>query len=502
MPLTLREKNDILQAMISSVLAGGIVTDVNPIAVIRQILEGAAATQADLDYDLYTLLQGFYFNSAAGVDLDIRGNDMNRPRDPGQAASDAVTFTAASTVIDDIALPAPQVVQATLADGTEILYRSLGDYVLTPSGRSVSGQGPGLALTGGTNDQLSLNLNGDGVRTVALGSQSGGTQIAAAIETAVLALTAITPSNQTAYTQFRADYSVTTPGAYTLRSGTAGPFSSVVVTTAGAADASATLKLGVAQGGTEQAGQTSLRIPVLADRVGVLGNVGAGQINRQVTPTSGIDRVGNDLALSNGRAPASDDAYRQDIRTYILSLGRGTIDSLTRAVSGTLSADGQRHVFAHQIVHGSGFIQVFICDGRSLTVGAQADVVADVQDELDGLGEEPGGWIPAGNVAGVVPAQIVVVNIGVRVTLGPTPDLARAQSAITNSLYALLFNWPIGQALSYSTMVTRIDQTVVEMLGVEFSSPAVFASNPPLTLGSGIGQKVMPGTINVTVVRA
>src|SRR5262245_33089301 len=136
MPLTLRPKDTILEALISSVLAGGIATDVGLISVLRQILEGTAATLADLDYDLWNLLQGWYITSAEGLDLRIRGRDLGMPdaTEEGQAASDAVTFTAVATWLEDIALRTPQVVQATLADGTQVLYRSLGDLVLTPSG--------------------------------------------------------------------------------------------------------------------------------------------------------------------------------------------------------------------------------------------------------------------------------------------------------------------------------------------------------------------------------
>src|SRR6516162_2609172 len=255
MPLTLRPKQQILDAIISSILAGNVVSDINPISYNRQLCEGVAATQADLDYDLYTLLQGFYITSAEGFDLDVRGNDYGLARDPGQQASDTVTFYKETLTIDDIPLPAPQVVQAILADGTAVLYRSVGNLVLEASGRSVSGQAPATSLTGGVNDHLTVNVDNDGLRTVALGTQTTGASIAAAIQAAVIALTAINASKQQAYNAFRCDYALTTPGAYTLRSGLAGPTSSVQVAVSGTADASVALKLGVPQGGQERVGQ-------------------------------------------------------------------------------------------------------------------------------------------------------------------------------------------------------------------------------------------------------
>jgi len=501
MPLTLKPKDTILDSIVSSILAGNIISDLNKISVTRQFSEGTAATVADLYYELYVMLQGWYRTTAEGVDLDIRGLDMNVPRNPGQAASDAVTFTALTNWIDDSALPAPQVVQATLADGTAVLYRSVGDMALLPSGRSVSGALPATTLTSGSNDHLALNLDGDGVRTPTLGTQTTGAGVAAAIQAAVRALTANNASHQTAYSQFRCDFGVTTAGRYTLRSGTAGPSSAVVVSVAGTSDASAALKLGVAQGGTEQAGQSSIDVPVICDQIGVIGNVAAGQINQFTSAVAGVSSVANLLAFSNGREQASDDAYRQDIRSYLLALGRGTRDAIERAVARTVSADGQQHVLSSQVLDGAGTIAVYICDGRSLTVGAQDDVILDVQQELDGLGVEPGGWVPSGNKAGVAAALILPVNVTAEVVLGPTPDLVTAQQAITNALFQLLYSHPVGQAMTYGIMTTRIDQAVAEMLDVRYSAPTQFTLAPPLMIGGGIGQKVMPGTLTITTVR-
>ena len=501
MPLTLRPKDALLDSILSSLLAGNIVTDISQISVVRQLSEGVASTQADLGYDLYSLLQLFYLSSAEGQDLDARGSDMGLVRDPGQAASDPVVFTKLPLHIDDIPLPAPQVVQATLADGTTILYRSIGDTVLRPSGRSVSGAGPGTTLTSGVNDQLALNLDSDGVRTVALGTQSTAIGIAAAIQAAVQALTAIGPSHQTAYDDFRCDYGVTTPGAYTLRSGTAGPTSTVVVTAAGGQTASVTLKLGVAAGGTEAAGAGTLSVPVLCDTLGVLGNVGAGQINTQVSPVAGIAAVHNPLAFANGREPASDDAYRQDVRSR-LRAARGSRDAIESAVYAALGEDGQRHVQSAQVLSGAGSVQVYICDGRSLTVGAQSNVVENVQDELEGRGQTIGGWIADGNVVGVAPASVLTVDVDVDVLVGATPDLSRAQLAITNALYQLLYTAGVGQLLSVMRLDGTIDATVVEVFNITWRLPLAFTTTPPGTVGGGLGVKPMPGRIVVRVARA
>lgn len=502
MPLTILPKDQIVANELSYVLAGGIVTDVSHISVVRQLVEGDSASLADLYYALYTTLQGWYRTTAEGQDLDIRGRDYGLARDPGQAASDPVVFTKTPLWTDDIVLPAPQVVQATLMDGATVLYRSLGDQALLPAGRSVSGPAPATALTAGLNDRIAVNLDGDGPRTVTLGTQTTAVAIAAAIQATVRALVPLNPANQPAYTTFRCDYSVSNPGLYTLRSGTAGPSSSVVVTPAATQDGTHALKLGASNGGQEHVGQTSISVPVLCDTIGVIGNVGAGQINQLVSAVPGIETVANPLAFANGQEPQSDDSYRQDIQSYILSLGRGTRDAIERAVAHTVSpVDGQRHVMSSQVVYGAGTIQAYVCDGRSLTVGAQSDVIQDVQDELDGLGQEAGGWIPGGNTAGVASATVLQVDVDVEVFVGPTPDLASAQQAISDGLYHLLYGSAVGQPLSTLLFDSVIDDRVAEVFNIVYTLPAAFSSNPPSTIGGAMGVKPMPGRLSVRVTR-
>jgi len=113
-------------------------------------------------------------------------------------------------------------------------------------GSSVSASSPIISIAGGT---LAINLNGDGVQiiTLALSGDSSGLLIAADIQAKVRALTAFTVS-QAVYNNFTATYA---NGVYTLVSGVGGTSSSVVIS--GGSDAPS-LKLGVANGGTEMVG--------------------------------------------------------------------------------------------------------------------------------------------------------------------------------------------------------------------------------------------------------
>jgi len=502
MPLTIVDKDTILAREVSYVLAGNIISDLAPISVVRQMLEGDSSNVADLYYALWSLQQGWYVLSAEGIDLDRRGTDMGRARDPGQAASDPVTFTKTGEWIDDIRLPSPQVVSATLADGTQVLYRSLQDMVLQPSGRSISGQAPATSITAGVNDRIIVNLDGDGLRTLILGTQTTGAGIAAAIQAAVLALTANNATHQPAYTNLRCDYNVTTAGAYTLRVGTAGPTSSVVVTPSGANNGTVVLKLGLASGGTEQVGQGSLDVPVICDTIGVRGNVGAGQVNQLVSSVPGIASVANPLMFVNGSEPASDDAYRQDIQAWLKSLGRGNPPSVEEAVRNTKGADGQRHVQSFQVLSGASTVQVYLCDGRSLTVGCQTDTIQDVQDELDGLGAEPGGWIACGNTAAVVSVTVLPMPVSVTATIGPKDDPVQAQRTLATTIYQTQYGWGVGESMSYKQLVEHMDAALSQLFDAVFTQPSQFATSPYTPFGGQIGTKIMPSTITVTIVQA
>ena len=95
---------------------------------------------------------------------------------------------------------------------------------ISTAGTSVSAGTP--ATTTSVSDTLVLNLNGDGVRVITLGTNLTGAATAADIQAKVRALTAITGGNQSAYNNFTAVFS---SGVYTLTSGTVGTGSTVVV---------------------------------------------------------------------------------------------------------------------------------------------------------------------------------------------------------------------------------------------------------------------------------
>ncbi len=127
----------------------------------------------------------------------------------------------------------------------------------TTAGTSVSGASAAATLPADRR-RFRINIDSDGPQTVTLADPvTTGGEIAAAIQTAVRALTPLRASTPgTAYSAFTAAFAL---GVYTLTSGAAGKRSSVVVTNDPAANAATLLKLGGTNGGAEATGAAVLR---------------------------------------------------------------------------------------------------------------------------------------------------------------------------------------------------------------------------------------------------
>jgi hypothetical protein len=153
-------------------------------------------------------------------------------------------------------LDAPRHSVTTLAEAS----RQLAEFLIVAADpRSIGRTLAGETLTGGADDELTVGLNGEDPVTLLLGTLTGGSTIAAAIQSQVRALTPQAPANASAYRDFSATWD---PGTqqYSLASGTKGSDAGrveVIVnpdTALTPGDASQTLGLGLGNGGQEHAG--------------------------------------------------------------------------------------------------------------------------------------------------------------------------------------------------------------------------------------------------------
>jgi phage tail sheath protein FI len=125
------------------------------------------------------------------------------------------------------------------------------------AGTSTSGATPKTSLPADRR-RLRIDVNGDGPQTITIGDPATtGVEIAAALQTAVRALTPLRGSTPAgAFTAFTAAFA---GGLYVLTSGTPGKRSSVQVSNDPTGNAATLLKLGVSNGGSETTGGAVLR---------------------------------------------------------------------------------------------------------------------------------------------------------------------------------------------------------------------------------------------------
>jgi len=196
--------------------------------------------------------------SAAGQDHHDRVmvHDYNTVDEAGDPAVSefwkAGTETAPSVMADYVATAGTITPIASFYD-KYVYYLGTGTNDSTGlatavGGTSTSAASPATTTAGGN---MRVNLNGDGLQTIAVAANVTGVAIAADIQAKVRALTAVTPANQAAYDSFTCTY---TSSLYVCTSGSTGFSSSCVIRDGLTADVAAALKLGVTNLGTEVSG--------------------------------------------------------------------------------------------------------------------------------------------------------------------------------------------------------------------------------------------------------
>jgi hypothetical protein len=231
----------------------------------------------------------------AGNEFAIR---VRRTADPLSLPADPNSVTPLET-FDNLSVDptAPNFVTTVLGrDSTLIDAQLLASNTALQRGVTRGGFAPTLPL--GTSLAFSINLDSDGFQAVALpaatGASSALTDVATAIQTAVVALGATrkkTSTDPAAFSGFTC--TVETVGAQTrlvLQSGTTSPVSSVRVQAAAANDATGLLKLGAA-GGARSEGGLAVRRPVNIGMVQVGDAPVAGPVTAAVQGTDGVASV-------------------------------------------------------------------------------------------------------------------------------------------------------------------------------------------------------------------
>ncbi|ULA63148.1 MAG: Flagellar hook protein FlgE [Nitrospira sp.] len=130
--------------------------------------------------------------------------------------------------IGDIALPTTTA--SPNPTSTALLAANLNSGTATTGVRgNVIGSSASVTASAAGNNALTVNLNGDGVRTITVANGLTGTALASAIQSAVRGLTAVNPYLQSAYDGFEA--TVGASNIFTFRSGISGTTNDVTTNT-------------------------------------------------------------------------------------------------------------------------------------------------------------------------------------------------------------------------------------------------------------------------------
>ncbi len=243
------------------------------------------------DTVLDALLGAFLYTADGQPDV---GNPYNQPPLAQDAAYfNSMAFYANFSTLQTVLLTLDAVgASLGLQVGDTVAFTDSGSattYTYTgatsTAGTSVSGGTPATTATALT---FSVNVDGDGAQSIVVddaGTHTGA-QVASKIQTAIRALTANSAFNQDSISAVTCVYTT----VYTITSGVVagnGQVSSVVVTGAGAA----TLKLGVANGGTEAVG-TNANNPTT--RTFAIYSSGTPSVNIQTTAQNLISVINRD----------------------------------------------------------------------------------------------------------------------------------------------------------------------------------------------------------------
>ena len=170
---------------------------------------------------------------------------------------------------------------------------------------SVSAGTPSTDISGGADNKFMISVDGDDAETVTLDLAAGGgindgAKIAAEMQTKIQAL----GGNKTAAL---VDYNVTNAGKYTIKSGTYGTGSAVVVTRAADHNVTEELKIGTGDGGVETAGTGDVvnAAEATADEIAAVINtdiagVTADGTSGSVVITSDTEGSGSSIVMGNG----------------------------------------------------------------------------------------------------------------------------------------------------------------------------------------------------------
>jgi hypothetical protein len=292
---------------------------------ILSMLEAAARSDLRSSQDIFTLLNSIALDKATGLALDRIGGDEDCARLQQAPATGTVSIgdrsfsKLATTMFQGAASPITGTVALSVADASS--FPNTGSVYI---GRGTPNYEGPLAYTSKT------NAGTHWVLTLA----SGTTNFHNASESVILA---------------QGGNRVIGPGT--------------VVQTPQANVANA-VQFRTLYKATVRDGETVITgVTVVAQRPGIVGNVGAGAIKEFVSEPFTGATVTNTSPFSNGIETELDDPYRERIRAVRKSRQTGTTLAITNSVLGVVSPDENKRITSASIVRRGATSTLYIDDG-------------------------------------------------------------------------------------------------------------------------------------------
>jgi len=192
---------------------------------------------------------------------------------------------------------------------------------------------------------------------------------------------------------------------------------------------------------TALAGASSIMLPVQCTTIGTTGNVSANEITIMVTSNSYVETVTNTTAFNNGTDKESASDRKIRFKSYIKSLQRGTLESITYGAKSVPNVSGV-WVDDNYI----GFIRVYVHDSHGeLPDALKANVLTALDD-----------YRAAGIEVEVLPVVKVPKNLSFNIVFQNHTDIASYVSSLTTLITNFLNNFKVADDLFMSNVISAI----------------------------------------------
>ena len=187
-------------------------------------------------------------------------------------------------------------------------------------------------------------------------------------------------------------------------------------------------------------GELSVTVPARAVLGGTAGNIAAGYVNTLLSPLTGFNYLSNRAAFTGGREQETDEKYRSRILSAYANIPNATNAAYYRDIALACEGVGSAGVIPRQ--DGSGTVGVYVW----------GEGEAPSQSVLNRLKEEYERRREMGVAVSVRAAAEKKIDVGVRIKLSDTGDMARAQEDIRKAMKAYFAGLSVGSPVYLASL--------------------------------------------------